>query len=650
MIPVLYEQNEIQFQNNGIGRLTDAISCEVEENLNGLYELTMTYPITGQHYSDILENRIILAEPFEGGNWQPFIIYRISRPLNGIVTVNAEHISYLLNKIIVMPYTAGSCAQALSFLPSYTANDCPFIFWTDKSVTGTFKVDYPRPARGLLGGEDGSILDVYGKGEYAFDRFTVRLYVNRGADRGVTIRYGKNLTELVRDSDISNVYTGIVPYWKKEEELVTLPEEIVWSDYRSQFANDIVKAVDMSSNWQDAPTVEQLRTAAVQYVTRNEGWKINENIKISFVALWQTEEYKNIAAVERVRLGDTVHVIYDALNVSVSAEVIKTVYDSLTERYVSIELGAKQNTLGTVLKDAIAPEIVSETTSYMDEALKYATDLITGGLGGHVVISTNADGQPNEILIMDTEDKETAQQVLRINMNGIGFSSNGIDGPYDTAWTLDGHFVADFIDSGVLNANVMRAGIIRDLAGENWWNLDTGEMHISAESYIDTSNFVTQAQFTAAADRIATEVVEQVGSGIFFNVVPTDNGQTVTLRAHVYLNRNDATRTFPEQFFKWYKKTESAKEYIGYGYEITVVKSEYGYGGEVEAEFLMLEDRYPVNNQGRWVFTEFGSYHQMTVSQGSLLYQQGYPVVWSDSQDAGNVYPVFGYDYETSGA
>jgi phage minor structural protein len=650
MIPVLYEQNETQFLNNGIGRLTDAISCEVEENLNGLYELTMTYPIAGQHYSDITENRIILAEPFEGGNWQPFIIYRISRPLNGIVTVNAEHISYLLNKIIVMPYTAGSCAQALSFLPSYTANDCPFTFWTDKSVTGTFKVDYPRPARGLLGGEDGSILDVYGKGEYAFDRFNVRLYVNRGADRGVTIRYGKNLTELVRDSDISNVYTGIVPYWKKEDELVTLPEEIVWSDYRSQFANDIVKAVDMSSNWQEAPTVEQLRTAAVQYVTRNEGWKINENIKISFVALWQTEEYKNIAAVERVRLGDTVHVIYDALNVSVSAEVIKTVYDSLTERYVSVELGAKQNTLGTVLKDAIAPGIVSETTSYMDEALKYATDLITGGLGGHVVISTNADGQPNEILIMDTEDKETAQQVLRINMNGIGFSSNGVDGPFDTAWTLDGHFVANYIDSGVLNANVMRAGIIRDLAGANWWNLDTGEMHLNAEAVVDTSNFVTQAQFTAAADRIATEVVEQVGSGIFFNVVPTDNGQTVTLRAHVYLNRNDATRTFPEQFFKWYKKTESSKEYIGYGYEITVVKSEYGYGGEVEAEFLMLEDRYPVNSQGRWVFTEFGSYHQLTVSQGSLLYRQGYPVVWSASQDAGNVYPVFGYDYETSGA
>ncbi len=647
MTPILYDANETEYTSNGLGRLSDAVSCQVEENLNGLYELTMVYPLTGQHYSDIQENRIILVEPWEGGNWQPFMIYRISRPLNGLVTVNAEHISYLLNKIIVMPYQAGSCAAALADLPNHTANNCPFTFITDKSVTGQFKVEYPRPARGLLGGESGSILDVYGKGEYDFDRFNVRLRVNRGIDRGVTIRYGKNLTELVRDSDISGAYTGIVPYWKKEDEFVSLPEEVVWSDYRSQFPYEIVKAVDFSGDWQDAPTVEALRAKATAYVTANEGWKINENLKISFVQLWQTEEYSSIASVERVRMGDTVHVIYDALGVAADAEVIKTVYDVLTGRYISIELGTKQNSFGTVLKDSISPAIVRESTSYMDEALEYATQLITGGLGGHVVIANNADGQPNEILIMDTEDKETAQQVLRINMSGIGFSSNGVDGPFDTAWTLDGSFVADYITSGVLNGNVIRAGVITDKLGKNTWNLDTGEISLSAEAFVDTSDFVTQAQFTAAADQIASEVVEQVGSGIFFNVVPNDNGQTVTLRAHVYLNRNDATSTFPPQFFHWYKKTESGKEYIGYGYEITVIKSEYGYGGEVEATFLMLEDRYAVTTQGRWIFTIFGSYHQLVNSQGSLRFREGYPVVWSDSQDSGNVYPVFGYDYET---
>lgn len=645
MIPILFEKTETQFQSNGLGRLTDAISCQVEENLNGSYELEMVYPITGQHYSEIEENRIILAEPFEGGTWQPFVIYRISRPLNGIVTINAEHISYLLNKIIVMPYTATSCAQALSFLPSYTANDCPFTFTTDKAVIGNFKVTYPRPARGLLGGEAGSILDVFGKGEYEFNRFAVSLHVNRGVDRGVTIRYGKNLTELVRDSDITDTYTGIVPYWKKDDVTVTLPEEVVWSDYRPQFPYDIVIAVDMSDKWEDAPTVEQLRTAATAYVVQNEGWKIKENIKLSFVALWQTEEYRNIAAVERVRLGDKVHILYEALGVSVTAEVIKTVYDCLEGRYISVELGTKQNSLGKVIEEGLVPAVISRTTSFTEEAIRHATDLLTGANGGHVVIGRNANGEPNEIYIMNTADPATATQVLRINMNGIGFAEH-FEGPYDTAWTIDGHFVADYITSGTLDANLIRAGILRDIAGQNWWNLQTGEIHLNAEAVVDTSNFVTQAQFTAAADRIATEVVEQVGSGIFFNVLPFDNGQTVTLKAHVYLNRADATKTFPENFFRWYKKTEDGRMYIGYGYEITVIKSEYGYGGEVLAEFLMLEDRYPVNSQGKWVFTLFGSYHQLVNSQGSLLYSQGHPVIWSESQDSGNYYPVFAYDYE----
>ena len=87
--------------------------------------------------------------------------------------------------------------------------------------------------------------------------------------------------------------------------------------------------------------------------------------------------------------------------------------------------------------------------------------------------------------------------------------------------------------------------------------------------------------------------------------------------------------------------------YLGYGYEITVIKSEYGYGGEVQAVFLTLVDRYPVTSQGKWVFTLFGDFHQLVNSQGSLLYRQGYPTVWSSSQDSGNVYPVIGYDNDT---
>lgn len=507
MIPVLYEDNETNFTTNGIGRLTDAIECTVSEELNGPYELDMRYPLTGIHYDDIREGRIILAEPFEGGTWQPFIIYNVSRPISGIVTVKAEHISYLLNKIVIMPFTASSCAQALTAIPNHTANTCPFTFATTKTVEGDFFVAYPRAARGLLGGEQGSILDVYGKGEYEFNRFTVNLYVNRGTDNGVTIRYGKNLTDLVRDSDIENAYTGIVPFWRNHDgDLVTLTSPVVWSDYRGSFAYDIIKPVDFTSTWQEEPTQAQLQAAAEAYVTANEGWKMKENIKISFVALWQTEEYKNIANVERVKMGDTVHVIYEALGVDVAAEVIKTEYDVLTERYNSVELGAKKNSLGTVLKDTLTPAILSESNDFTSAAIEEATKLITGANGGHVVIGTNANGEPNEIYIMDTDDVGTAQKVLRMNMNGIGFSTNGFDGPYSTAWTIDGAFVADYITTGTLNANVIRAGILQAVNGGNYWNLSTGEFVLTSNTVVGNSTIASIADVDGAktyADTVA---------------------------------------------------------------------------------------------------------------------------------------------------
>ena len=497
MTPILFEANTTAYNTNGIGRLTDALACTVEENLNGLYELTMTYPITGQHYSDLAIERLIVAEPFAGGTWQPFRIYKISRPLNGVVTVHAEHISYLLNKVVVMPFTAASCAEAIANIKTYAANNCPFTFDTDKSALGEMTVDIPRAARGLLGGEQGSLLDVYGKGEYEFDRFNVYLHVNRGTDKGITIRYGKNLTELVRDSDITNTYTGIVPFYSQDGKTLTLPEKIIWSDYRNQFAYDIVKPVDFSQKWQERPTVAQLRAAAQTYVQNNEGWKIADNVTLSFVALWQTEEYKSIANVERVNMGDTVHVIYEALGVETSAEVIRTVYDSLMERYTEIELGTKKNSLATAIQEALDTVSTTEATSMISQAVDHATDLITGANGGHVVLGTNADGQPNEIFIMDTADVGTARQVLRINMNGIGFSSNGVDGPYGTAWTLDGHFVANYIYTGKLSAR--NNNFVLDLdagtltMGNKALIITAGNLQLDANGNVKVTGTITAA-------------------------------------------------------------------------------------------------------------------------------------------------------------
>lgn len=487
MTPILYEGNEVNFTTNGLGRLADAITCKVVEERNGMYELEMKYPITGIHYSDIQENRIILAQPHDGGLTEPFVIYKISRPLDGIITINAEHISYRLTRMVVSPFTAGSIQEAFSNLPNNVTPTCPFTFTTDLTVTGGYSIDTPRSVRGMLSGEEGSILDVYGHGDYEFSRWNVILRQNRGSDNGVTLRYGKNITALNNTLDMTEVYTGICPFWTNGETTVMLPEKVVLSNHISDYPYQIIKTVDFSSDYEDAPSVAQLRAKAQSYVANNEGWKLRNNITVSFVQLWNTEEYKNIAALERVNMCDVVHVVYSKLGVDFTTQVVRTDYDVLQERYNSITLGNAYYTLNNFFDEEIASSEEVQT-SHMQKAIARATKLIQGGLGGHVVFNTNADGEPQEILIMDTDDVSTAVNVIRMNLNGIGFSTSGYNGPFTTAWTIDGHFVADFIDTGTLTANIIKSGVLQDEGGNTTFNLATGALS-SKNLTIDSTYF-----------------------------------------------------------------------------------------------------------------------------------------------------------------
>lgn len=487
MTPILYEGNEVNFTTNGLGRLADAITCKVVEERNGMYELEMKYPITGIHYSDIQENRIILAQPHDGGLTEPFVIYKISRPLDGIITINAEHISYRLAHMVVSPFTAGSIQEAFSNLPNNVTPTCPFTFTTDLTVTGGYSIDTPRSVRGMLSGEEGSILDVYGHGDYEFSRWNVILRQNRGSDNGVTLRYGKNITALNNTLDMTEVYTGICPFWTNGETTVMLPEKVVLSNHVSDYPYQIIKTVDFSSDYEDAPSVAQLRAKAQSYVANNEGWKLRNNITVSFVQLWNTEEYKNIAALERVNMCDVVHVVYSKLGVDFTTQVVRTDYDVLQERYNSITLGNTYYTLNNFFDEEIASSEEAQT-SHMQKAIARATKLIQGGLGGHVVFNTNADGEPQEILIMDTDDISTAVNVIRMNLNGIGFSTSGYNGPFTTAWTIDGHFVADFIDTGTLTANIIKSGVLQDEGGNTTFNLATGALS-SKNLTIDSTYF-----------------------------------------------------------------------------------------------------------------------------------------------------------------
>lgn len=505
MIPILYSNDETLFLSNGLGRLSDAISCTVKEERNGIFEAELVYPITGVHYEDIQEGCILYCTHDDSGNPQPFDIYARSAEIDGNVTFYAHHISYRLSNVIMQPFslTNTSVANALNAMKANAINETPFTLATDKATTGNFAVDEPDSIKARLGGVEGSILDAFDGGEYKYDKFTVTLYAARGVDNGVTIRYGKNLTDITAEKSIEGRYTGVVPFWRSSEgdEMVTLPEWYILTSsmptedaYLTDEDDTIIRTesdepieltygvialvpMDLSDEWEEAPTVTQLRDKATARYNASYAWQAEENIEVNFVALWQSPEYENVAALQRVLLCDTVTVYYPALNVEVSKKVITTEYNVLLDRYDSIELGMAKSSFADVITERTVSMMSKYTTrSFMAAAIDNATSLITGGLGGYVVIGTNANGQPEEILVMDTDDVNTAVNVIRINKNGIGFSSTGYQGPFTSAWTIDGSFVADFITSGTLNANLIKAGTITaaDGGGGNSWNLLTG--------------------------------------------------------------------------------------------------------------------------------------------------------------------------------
>lgn len=474
MKPILFPSTATEFTTQGLGALSDAISCIVTEERNGLYELEMQYPQSGIHFSEIQNRCIIYAIPSPYREAQPFRVYRITRPINGIATIYAQHISYDLAGIPVNPFTAGSAAEALSGMASHTAVESPFSFWTDKSTTANFSVLVPSASRSVLGGVEGSILDVYG-GEYLFDKFFVRLYNQRGNDNGVVIRYGKNLTDVEQDANISSVATGVLPYWVGAEgELVQ--GNIVNIDGTFDFVR--IMTIDFSSDFENQPTASELETRALQYIKSNKIGVPSVSISVSFVQLEQTEEYKDLALLEKCDLCDTVTVQFEALGINAKAEIVRIITDVLLERYESVEVGDIRANIAYTIADQQQKIEKAPTTSAMQQAINNATNWLTSA-DGYVIAVKDDNGTWKEILFLDTPSVETAKNVLRINTNGIGFSTNGVNGPYRNAWTIDGSLVADFITTGVLTANLIKAGVLQSLNGATSINMETGEASLT---------------------------------------------------------------------------------------------------------------------------------------------------------------------------
>ena len=454
MKPILFAENSTSFTSNGIGRL-DAISCKVTEERNGIYELDMEIAQSSKYADSIGMNSIICAIPSDGASLQPFRVYKITKPINGKFKVYAQHISYQLSLIPAMPFSitasSSACASALAGLKSNAVGSCPFMFWTDVTTVSSYTQTVPASIRSRLGGVEGSVLDQFG-GEYEFDNYTVKLHRYRGVQTpSVTLRYGKNITDLNQEENISNVITGIVPYWSDLDgaNIVTLPEKVVESSTASQYPFKRTIPYDFSSAFEEAPTVAQLRAKAQAYVNQSGVGVPEVSIKLSFINLADTEEYKDIAPMQSVKLCDVIGVYFEKYGINTTAKVVKTVYDVLAERYESIEIGSLRSGLAAAITDqnnltatkfAETSQKISQVNANIGEAVDNATAWLTAS-DGYVVAVKNTDGSWKEILFLDTNDTTTAHNVLRINQNGIGFSRSGVGGPYTQAWTLDGRLV-----------------------------------------------------------------------------------------------------------------------------------------------------------------------------------------------------------------
>ena len=460
------------YTGNGLGGLPDALEAIVTHEINGQYELFLRYPVTGLHYDELISGRIIMAAPDDLTDEQPFRIYRITKPLNGIVSVYARHLCYDLQGIVVEPFTAGSLTEAFQTIPTVCTPSSPITLSTTRSVASGITLTEPRPMWKLLGGQEGSLLDVYG-GEWDFDKDEATLVTTLGADRGVSIRYGKNMTEMEQDASIEACYSAVYPFWYDEESntLVNLPEKTV--AVAGAVVSNRVMVLDCSDDFDNQPTEQQLRDRANAYITANSIGNVKASWKISFV---DTQDLP----FDKVMLGDTLHVYYERLDVNATARAVKTEFDVLQGRYKAITVGrVKQNLAAIIVENQEKTESeFAKVKSDLETAVDDATDFIKNG-AGYMRFIYNSSDELQEIVSLDDPDITQATKVWRWNNGGFGFSSTGYNGTYDLAITQNGAIVADFITAGTLNANVIRAGILQDAAGKNSWNMQTGAFEIT---------------------------------------------------------------------------------------------------------------------------------------------------------------------------
>lgn len=529
MKPVLYSSTETEFTSNGLGVLNDTVSAVVLEERNGAYELTMEYPADGIHFSDISARCIILAKPNPTDPPQPFRIYRITKPIGGIVTIYAQHISYDLSGVAVSPFSANTLSEVIAKMHSNVLpSNQPFTLTTDMDKGTGLSITAPVSFRAMMGGQENSLIDIYG-GEYSYDKYSIVLNANRGEDRGFTLRYGKNLTSFEQDENCAAVYSHIYPYWT--DGITTV--EVNNGEYGKLVPTTGVELPytkilpkDLTSYFESQPTAADLLITAKTYASKAQLGVPKVSLTVSFAQLEEN-------GIDRVDLCDTVTVVFPKMGVNAKAKVVTAEYDVLLERYTTLEIGSStQGIADTIASQQYQIESIPSSVG-MQEAILKATAWITGTVdAGKVVFVRNQNGDPTAIKIVSTTKPEGAAYypMWIISAGGIGYSTDGGATISNIGLTADGHIVADTI-------NLNTANISGKLSASN---IDATNLHVKSANIdgVLTANQIDGNNLHVKAANIDGDITADAINLSTANISGTLSAQNIDVDSITVKNAN----------------------------------------------------------------------------------------------------------------
>lgn len=540
----LFSHTETDFTHNGIHVLDDIAlgdTCILSNGINEVYSLEMEVSIYNNSKWKDIESEMILKVPTPKGEQ----LFRIKEVVKGFSTIKiyGKHIffdlenNFILDTNIVKKDGRSAIAQILGAMTNNMVNS--FHGTSDISNFNNSRLVRKNVVTALIGDDDNSFLNRWG-GELELNNFNFSINQRIGSDRGFQIRYGKNATGYEGNINTYNLCTRIVPVgfdglmlegtkWVDSPNIAKYPQIYT---YEVKFED--IKVKENEDDEEGYNTIEEareaLREAAVNYFTSTECDLPSFSAVVNFITLRNTEEFKNVKALETVALGDDVSIYLSNIDVNASSRVVREKWNFFTKKHVELEIGEiKPNVFKQLINikdtiDNIVESLGGNTwQDIINKSLDEATKLMEEGLKGSHVITMK-----NQIVIGDAPDIKDMVNCIVFNKNGIGFSNNGyLPDRLVSAMTIDGKINASCITTGELNAALIKTGVLMSANGKTWIDMDNGTFNFADKIKYDGEKFEIE---------LGDVSVNLVNNGSFNNGIEGWNKFNITIRTPSFYN------------------------------------------------------------------------------------------------------------------